>query len=61
MKIFTVIGFYRDSRQRYADTYEAETADAAEAQAVGQLPTLVVCGVIAGSHNTTESETMVKF
>lgn len=56
---FTIIGFYSDSKQRFADSYMASCADMAEAMAEKEHDTLVVCGVIAGRHNCVDENSTV--
>ena len=54
---YTVIGFYPETRQRYAAPFYTESADEAEEKATEMG--VSVCGVIEGSHPTKESNTYV--
>lgn len=48
-KTYTVIGVYADNQQRYADTFEASSPEAAEEQAEASTETeLIIAGVIEG-------------
>lgn len=47
MKRFLVIGIYEDDHQRWADEFEAKTAQAAAAMAEAEIPGLIVAGVVA--------------
>lgn len=52
---FTVIGFYTDTKQRFAGDYDAVSGDEAEQIAVEEHSTLVVCGVAAGEIKMVDS------
>jgi len=49
-KPFTVIGFWPDTEQRFADVVSASSASMAEQLCMRAYPGIAVCGVIAGSH-----------
>jgi hypothetical protein len=49
-KSFTVIGFWPDTEQRFADIFRASSASMAEQLCLRSHPGIAVCGVIAGSH-----------
>jgi hypothetical protein len=49
MRDYLVIGIYLDDETRYADTYHAESAEAAEAEAIAQCPGLTVVATIVGN------------
>ena len=46
MHDYLVIGVYENDRQRFAETYECESADEAEALATSLHPGLIVAGVL---------------
>jgi hypothetical protein len=48
MKMFTVVGFWTDTDQRYCSTVESTSAQAAELQCLAEHPALAVCCVLAG-------------
>jgi hypothetical protein len=45
---FTVVGLYRDTGERFAETYHATTPAAAEAEAKAGRPSLEIAGVFPG-------------
>ena len=51
LKWFTVIGFYRDSEQRFMEAIKAIDGDGAEASMGLKHAGLIVTGVISGTHS----------
>jgi hypothetical protein len=59
MPIFTIIGYWPDTQQRFADHIIAKTAARAEARCLKQNPGLAVCGVIKGRHMCADRKTKI--
>lgn len=57
--MFTVIGFYPETLQRFCDHIRAQNVDAAEREIRVQYPTVAICGVIAGASNCVDRERYV--
>ena len=57
---FTVIGFWDDTMQRFADSFRASTPDEAEEMCFRQHEGVSVCGVIEGKHNCLDSHAYVR-
>jgi hypothetical protein len=64
MTKYTVIGFYPETRQRFAESFPAPSADAAEKKAVRAAARrgidLAVVGVIQGDHKTSDTAQFVE-
>lgn len=57
--MFTVIGFYPETLQRFCDHIRARNVDAAEREIRELYPTVAICGVIAGASNCVDRERYV--
>ena len=57
---FTVIGFYADTMQRFADAFAASSPEEAEEMCLRQYDGVSVCGVIKGRHNCADSYAWVR-
>lgn len=57
--IFTVIGFYPDTLQRFCSHIRAKNVDAAEREIRVQYPNVAICGVINGESNCVDRERYV--
>ncbi len=57
--VFTVIGFYPDTMQRFCGHAHATNADAAEREILVEYPDIAICGVIAGKFDCVDSERYV--
>ena len=57
---FTVIGFYADTKQRFADSFKASSPEEAEEMCLRQYDGVSVCGVIKGNHNCADSHAYVR-
>lgn len=57
--MFTVIGFYPDTLQRFCSHIRATNVVAAERDIRVQYPNVAVCGVIAGEANCVDRERFV--
>ena len=61
MSDFTVIGFYPNTMQRFAESYRAPNPESAEKKCFRQYPEVAICGVVKGRHNCVDSATSVTF
>ena len=57
---FTVIGFWADTMQRFADSFMASSPDEAEEMCLSQCDGVSVCGVVDGKHRCMDSHTYVR-
>lgn len=55
---FTVIGFYKETNQKYAGSHITETISEAEKKA--ELLGVTVCGVFEGDHKAVDNEAIIK-
>jgi hypothetical protein len=58
---FTVIGFWPDTNNRFAETFEAKTAAAAERICAMTNPGLAICGTIKGAARAADRKSQVTF
>ncbi len=54
MNVFTIIGWWADTGQRFATHIKAATATEAEAICAGRHEGVIVCGVIRGRHECAD-------
>jgi hypothetical protein len=54
-RVFTVVRFFSDTKQRFADTVVANDPNEAEDKAVAKQPSLVVCGVFGGAYSPVDT------
>jgi len=60
MKTFTVIGFWRDTQQRFMDSVVAKDGDEAERNVGGSNPGLTIVGSIIGNHKAADTESYIQ-
>jgi len=51
---FTVIGYWPETMQRFAGSFVATDAGAAEEKRLRQYPGVSVCGVVVGTHECVD-------
>jgi hypothetical protein len=56
MAVFTVIGFWPDTDQRFATHVEAKNVTEAEAKCVERYTGVAICGVISGQHECVDTK-----
>lgn len=54
-ELYTVVGVWPDSAQKFMDSVYASSGDEAEAKINKMLPGLMVAGVVAGSHKAADT------
>jgi len=59
MKLFTVIGYYPETMQRFCERYNAYSAMHAEELCVEGHPEVAICGTLPGWHDCVDEETLV--
>lgn len=57
--IYTVIGFYPDTNQRWASSYEATSAGSAERKARDEYPDVAIVATLLGDHQIIDCKTYV--
>ena len=55
MNIYTVVGIWTDSSQRFCDWFHAQNPDEAESLCQARHPGLLICAVFSGTHEPVES------
>lgn len=54
--LYTVVGIWPDSEQRWMDSVYAESGDAAARKVNSYYPGLIVAGVIHGDHQAEDTQ-----
>lgn len=57
--MFTVIGFYPETLERFCSHIRAKNVDAAEREISVQYPNIAICGVFTGAFNCVDRERYV--
>jgi len=58
--MYTVIGFWRDTEQRFMTSVEADDADHAERKVGSANPGITLTGSIRGDHGAADQETYIQ-
>ena len=56
MSVFTVIGFWPDTNQRFATYVKAASATEAEAKCADHHEGVAICGIVRGRHQCAETK-----
>ena len=59
MVVFTVIGLWPDTDQRFATHVSAQNAKEAEAKCAKQYAGVTICGIIRGRHACVDSKSQL--
>jgi hypothetical protein len=59
-KTYTLIGFYPDTKQRWASFCEAKNPNEAERMMAEEYPCAVICGVIEGNHKCVDTNPYIE-
>lgn len=60
MKMYTVIGFWRNTQQRFMESIKAKDADEAERNIGGNNPGITIVGSVLGDHVAADRETYIQ-
>ena len=59
MSVFTVIGFWPDTDQRFATYVKAKNATEAEAKCAEHHVSVTICGIIRGRHECVDTKSQL--
>lgn len=59
MAVFTVIGFWPDTDQRFATHVKARNATEAEAKCAEHHACVTICGIIRGRHECVDTKSQL--
>jgi len=60
MNVYTIIGYYVDTMQRFADTTTSANPEEAEQCILNKYKGIAVCGVIKGRHHCVDTHEIVQ-
>jgi hypothetical protein len=59
MAVFTVIGFWPDTDQRFATHVKAKNVAEAEAKCAERYASVAICGVLSGQHVCVDTKSQL--
>jgi hypothetical protein len=61
MTIYTIVGYWLDSMERFSTYVESNCPDEAEETCIREHPGLAVCGVLLGTQECVDTTPEVRF